>query len=138
MVDSLRIDRIVPAPPDRVWTALTEPSALAAWFWPPAFDTKVEADPRPGGLYRIESAARGLAVAGSYVTVDPPRRLVFTWRWAGEDDDTLVTIELSPVDNGTALTLTHERFADPQARTNHAIGWSDCLDRLPALLGPTP
>ena len=141
----LRLDRTLAAPPEWVWDALTNADALAAWFWPERFDTKAHTDPRPGGSYRIEGG--GMAVHGTYVAVEAPTRLVFTWRWDGDQEETLVTITLSPprrrvrrrvelstVDGGTALTLTHERFADPSSRDNHLTGWSDCLDRLPGWL----
>ena len=134
---ALRIDRILPAPPERVWTAFTDPAALAAWFWPASFGTTVRAHARPGGRFRI-AAPHGpggaLAVEGMYTAVERPDLLAFTWRWDGDDEETRVTVKLSVVDGGTALTLTHERFEDDTARDNHRTGWSDCLDRLPGWL----
>jgi uncharacterized protein YndB with AHSA1/START domain len=129
----LRIERTLPAPPERVWHALTEAAALTAWFWPANFATTARIDARPGGELRI-AAANGLAVSGRFRTVEPPRRLVLTWRWDGDDEETLVTIELSEADGGTALVLTHEGFTADATRDDHRTGWSDCLDRLPAWL----
>lgn len=135
MTGELRIHRLLPAPPDRVWRALIDPAALAAWFWPQAsYGTVAETDPRPGGKYRIEAPKAGIAAAGEYVTVEPPRRLVMTWRWADEPTETLVTIELKEAAEGTALTLRHERFDTDESRDNHAQGWSDCFDRMPEWL----
>jgi uncharacterized protein YndB with AHSA1/START domain len=136
-VTALRIDRILPAPLERVWAALTEQAALAAWFWPTSFGTTVTADAHPGGRFRIAAAdapGGALAVEGEYTVVERPRLLVFTWRWDGDEEQTLVTITLSAVDGGTALTLTHEGFPDDATRDNHDTGWSDCLDRLPVWL----
>jgi len=135
----LRIDRTLPVPPERVWRALTDPVALAAWFWPAHFHTTAAVDARPGGRFRIDGPGGpggGIGVTGEYAVVESPSRLVFTWRWDGEDGQTLVTIELSGVEGGTALTLTHERFASDPDRDNHYIGWSDCLARLPAFVTP--
>jgi uncharacterized protein YndB with AHSA1/START domain len=129
----LRIERTLPAPPERVWHALTEAAALAAWFWPAHFATTVRIDARPGGDLRI-AAANGLAVAGRFREVDAPRRLVLTWRWEGDDEQTLVTIELTETEGGTALVLTHEGFTADSTRDDHRTGWADCLDRLPAWL----
>lgn len=42
----------------------------------------------------------------------------------------LVTVALAETENGTALTVTHERFADAGARERHDAGWSGALDRL--------
>jgi uncharacterized protein YndB with AHSA1/START domain len=124
----LRLSRILPGPPPAVWRALTDPAALAAWFWPARLHPSVDTDVRVGGGYRLW--ADSMAVRGTYAAVDPPRRLVFTWQWEGDDEETLVSIELSACDGGTLLSLTHERFVDGTDRDNHGIGWTDCLDRL--------
>jgi uncharacterized protein YndB with AHSA1/START domain len=133
----LRIDRTFPAPRQRVWRALTEAEAFAAWFWPVHFATEVEMDARPGGGFRVSAPGApggGLAVSGTYQEVEPPCRLVFTWRWDGEEEETRVTIELSDAGDGTALALVHEGFAADSTRDAHHIGWTDCLDRLPTWL----
>jgi uncharacterized protein YndB with AHSA1/START domain len=127
----LTLHRTLPYPIKKVWAALTDAKAVAGWFWPEGFATVAEVDARPGGRYRIASAPMGMAVGGSFLTVEPARRLAFTWRWEGEDLVTRVSIGLEP---GTALTLTHAGFPDEAQRDNHVAGWSDCLDRLPAWL----
>jgi uncharacterized protein YndB with AHSA1/START domain len=127
-VTSLRITRILPAPVDRVWTALTRPEALTAWFWPPRLQPRVTAEARPGGEYRIEGT--GMAVSGRYVEVDEPRRLAFTWQWDGDATQSLVTIDLVAQGGKTELTLVHDRLDGDEDRDNHLIGWTDCLDRL--------
>jgi len=131
MTMDLQLRRTLAFPPERIWRALTDPAALAAWFWPERFDTTVAADVRVGGRYRIDGPGAGMAVSGEYVAVEPPNRLVFTWSWDGEADETLVSVELTPSEAGTELLLTHARFADDTERDNHAKGWADCLDRLP-------
>ena len=125
------ITRALAFPPERVWHALTDPAALAAWFWPQRFAPTAETDLRVGGRFRIDGPAVAMAVSGEYVTVEPPTKLVFTWVWDGEDAETLVTIELTPTAAGTDLQLRHERFTDDEQRDSHAVGWTDCLDRLP-------
>ena len=131
MTTELRLSRTLPRPAERVWHAFTDPTALASWLWPERFATTAEVDLRVGGRYRIEGPGAGMAVSGEYVAVEPPRRLVFTWRWEGEPEETLVTVELTPTGATTELVLVHERFADDARRDEHAQGWSDCLDRLP-------
>lgn len=135
---SLRLERTLPAAPEQVFRALTDADALAAWFWKADSKTTVTADARPGGRFRIAATGgpfAGTAVEGSYTVVEPPHRLAFTWRWDGDDTQTLVTIELAATPAGTALILVHDGFAEESVRDNHAIGWSDCLDRLPGWLG---
>src|SRR5688500_17377197 len=108
MTTELTIRRRFPVPAERVWRALTEPKALAAWFWPERFGTTAEIDLRPGGRYRI--AGGGMAATGEYVEVDPVTKLVYTWRWYGEENDSLVTVTLSETGDGTDLLVVHERL----------------------------
>ena len=130
----VRLTRVLPVPPDRVWHALTDPTALAAWFWPPRMAPTADTDVRAGGRYHIAASSPRMAVSGEYVELEPPKRLAFTWQWDGEAEQTLVTIGLAANDAGTELTLTHERFDDDGSRDNHLKGWEDCLDRLPGWL----
>lgn len=128
------VTRTLNAPPERVWRALTDANELAAWFWPPSWASTVEADVRVGGRYRVASEVGGMAVGGEYVAVEPFERLVQTWRWDGEDHETLVTTTLTPSGDGTLVTILHERFATDEDAANHRQGWDDCLDRLPSHL----
>jgi uncharacterized protein YndB with AHSA1/START domain len=139
MNDVLELRRTLRAAPERVWTALTDPAALCEWFWPQAsFGTEAEVDLRVGGGIRIASTRAGMGITGSYLELEPARRMVMTWRWNGEEPEMLVTIELAPDgDDRTVLSLRHEPFADTAARDDHAQGWSDCLDRLPDWLAAT-
>lgn len=131
----LRVQRTLAASPARVWQALTDPAALCGWFWPHAsFGTTARVDLRTGGEFQIGAPKVDIGVSGRYVDVEPPHRLVMTWRWDGEEAETLVTISLVPSGDGTELTLVHSRFPEAARRDQNAQGWSDCLDRLPAWL----
>ncbi|HXP20896.1 MAG TPA: SRPBCC domain-containing protein [Streptosporangiaceae bacterium] len=134
MAADLRLRRAFPAPVDQVWQGLTDQAALAQWFWPARFGTVAEVDLRTGGRFRIDGTAGGIAVSGRYVAIERPSRLSFTWIWDGKPEETLVTAELAPAGPGTELNLTHEGFADETERDEHVVGWTDCLDRLPAWL----
>jgi uncharacterized protein YndB with AHSA1/START domain len=139
------LTRTLPAPASEVWQALTVPGTLATWFWP-HLENAVTVDLRPGGRYRITGPVAGIAVAGEYVEVSPPRRLVFTWQWEGEQDHSRVIVELAPAAgdtradggeapaDGTVLRLVHYGIGDPVTCDRLAEGWADCLDRLPAAL----
>lgn len=132
-MESLELTRTFHTTPERLWHALTDPVALAAWFWP-QLDNTVEVDLRVGGRYRITGPRAGIALAGEYLVVDPPERLVFTWRWEGEDELSRVTVELRPAGARTGLSLVHDRISDDATRDRFAAGWRDCLDRLPGWL----
>ena len=70
-------------------------------------------------------------VSGVYREVIPNERLVYTWAWKSTPErESLVTVELREKGDATELTLTHERFADSEARDRHQEGWTGCLDRL--------
>jgi uncharacterized protein YndB with AHSA1/START domain len=131
----LQIRRTVAAPPEQVWRALTDPSAVNGWFWP-HLDPSTEIDLQVDGGYRFAGPAGGIAVKGRYLEVEPPRRLVFTWQWDGDDDPesadeaSLVTVGLETSLRGTALSLTHDRIRNGEARDRYAEGWRDCLERL--------
>jgi uncharacterized protein YndB with AHSA1/START domain len=129
----VQISRTLPAPPERVWAALTDAEQLRAWFWPSSFDTTVTADARVGGRYRIASTNPEMAVSGEYLEVAQPQRLVTTWQWDGEEASSTVRIDLLGNERGSGLVLTHEGLA-PDAVAEHQQGWSDCLDRLPGHL----
>lgn len=129
---SVDITRVIAAAPQRVWAAFADPAVLAAWFWPARLSPTVVADVRPGGRYRIEGT--GMAVSGTYLEVEPLRRLVFTWQWDGDETESLVTLEFGASAEGkTVLSLRHDRNASPEERDAHAQGWNDCLDRLDRL-----
>lgn len=129
-MSEFRIQRVVDKPLVDVWTAFTDPAALAAWFWPPRFETTVDVDLRVGGGFRIASDVADLAVSGTYLEVDAPGRLVHTWRWDGDDEETLVTMTFLEVEGGTGITILHERFGDDESARQNEIGWNSCLDRL--------
>ena len=131
----LTVTRLLAAPPERVWRAFTEPTELAAWFWPGSWDAAVTIDLRVGGRYRVSSASAGMAFGGEYLVVDPIDLLRQTWQWEGEDEETLVTIRFTPDGLGTELEIVHERFASDEDVASHLQGWNDCLDRLPAFVG---
>jgi uncharacterized protein YndB with AHSA1/START domain len=136
----LHIERVIAAPPERLFALWTEPEELAKWWGPEGFTTpKLAMDVRAGGRWRTTMRrADGTenTVSGIYRTIDPPRRVVFTWGW---DDDaglhgheTEVTVTLEPVPGGTRMVLTQQAFVDRDSRDRHAQGWTSsfvCLER---------
>ncbi len=136
----LRIKRRFAASRDAIFNALTDPEALAQWFGPEGVTVKVVSlDLRPGGAYSFEfhgSEGSFHALTGTYLEIERPKRLVATWIW-GQGNyagvETRVTYELSEVDGGTELSLTHENLMDADARDKHHQGWTstfDCLERF--------
>src|SRR5215213_6842646 len=66
----------IDASPETVWEFLVDPEKVALWKGLPA--TAFAA--HPGGSYRIEIIP-GHVASGTFVELEPPRRLVYTWGW---------------------------------------------------------
>ena len=137
---SLTLTRTLPAPPDRCFRAWTDPQALTHWFGPDKMEVlRAESDPRVGGRYRVVMRSPGGEehdVSGEFREVVANRKLVFTWAWRSTPErQSLVTIEFTPEGATTAMTLTHEQFADEAARDRHRHGWTGSLGKLAAFVG---
>ncbi|MGW5194743.1 SRPBCC family protein [Kribbella sp. NPDC004138] len=135
MDTEIRIERVLPATIGKVYDAWTRPDLLARWYCPnPKLELKVDADVRAGGSYVVEMGPH--VVRGTYLEVDPPRRLVFSWKWDGTDDEpTRVEVELAEVADGTRMVLSHTGFATAEDAANHRMGWDPEIERLAAVLG---
>src|ERR687891_935299 len=112
--------RVIAAPTDRVYAALIDPDALAAWLPPAGMSGRFERfDARPGGSYRLvltyadPSTARGKATADSdivearFVDVVPGVRVVQAVEFVSDDPahagTMTMTWELTAVDAGTRV-----------------------------------
>lgn len=127
----VRVDRRIPASPDAVFRAWTEPERMGRWLSPMGH-AEAEADVRVGGSFTIVMVGDGQRIehTGEYLEVDPPRRLVFTWAspYTGPGR-TVVTVTLEPDGDGTNLTLVHEGLS-AEAADSHAGGWETITARL--------
>jgi uncharacterized protein YndB with AHSA1/START domain len=105
MGGSIRIETEYPHPPERVWTALTDPCAIAEWLMPNDFQ------PRLGHRFQFRAAnARGWSgIVDCEVTrLEPPRCLAYTWK--SDKVDTVVEWTLQPTASGTRVELVHSGF----------------------------
>lgn len=136
---TLVIRRTFAASVERLYEAWTDPVALRRWLCPGDMTVpEAEADVRAGGRYRITMRAPDGALhvtGGEYREVVPNERLVFSWKWEDSAIDTLVTVEFAASgDGGSEMVLTHEGFAEAEARDKHGMGWNACLEKLGPLL----
>lgn len=112
MTARLELEATYPHPPERVWRALVDPDAMAEWLMESDFE------PVEGRAFRFTFESKlpgaGGEVLCEVVEIDPPRKMVWTWRdtwaWARQERPTTVTWTLRPEDGGTRLTLVHEGF----------------------------
>lgn len=141
--DTLRFERLLPGPIDRVWAYLTESDKRAQWL------AAGEMEPHQGGsvILRFDHATLskemvpapekfkdgGCGQTPHRVTVwDPPRTLGLTW--GTPDEPSEVTFELTPQEDKVRLVLTHRRLVNRATRLGVASGWHTHLsvfeDRL--------
>jgi uncharacterized protein YndB with AHSA1/START domain len=128
----------IAAPPERVFQALASKEIVDWWVRPGVFNTtQWTGDVRVGGRWRSSGVARGApyALEGEFLEVDPPRRLVHTWRRVGAPGaPTTVTYELERLDGGTRITLEHKGFDIRDACASVSDGWETAFARLAELL----
>jgi uncharacterized protein YndB with AHSA1/START domain len=140
---TLRIERLIPVQPDRLFALWTEPAQLAKWWAPEGYEPSVHIlDSKTGGRWRVamrRADGSEVATSGVYRIVEPPRRLSFTWAWEdasgtrGHETEVTVTFEETP--GGTRLVLLQQRFESTQTRDNHGRGWLASFDRMATIVG---
>ncbi|HEX6023669.1 MAG TPA: SRPBCC family protein [Solirubrobacter sp.] len=124
----LRFERSLAHPVARVWSAITEPEGLSAWF-----PFAIEGERRAGAPLRFVFAEDELSdFTGEMVEFDPPSVMELRY----EDDETL-RLELRPSDTGCVLTLIN-RFDEIGKAARDAAGWHACLDLLETHLDGAP
>jgi uncharacterized protein YndB with AHSA1/START domain len=125
------IEETYAAPPERVYAHFTDPELVARWFCPnPDLPTTAQLDVQPGGGWRVQMGS--WCVGGSYLEVEPPTRLVFTFDWEHDDDPaTTVEVAITPEGDGTSLVLADEETGPD---SGHQEGWMLTLARLDRLL----
>lgn len=137
---SLTLVRRIAARPSIVFDALTTPEGIAGWWGPDDGPVLLaQTDLRVGGHCRVRFRmldGTEHESDGEYLEVEPPERLVMTFRWTngGEPAEngaiSRIEIALRPIDTGTELTFTHAQLQNEASRASHADGWSGSLDKL--------
>jgi len=138
---TLKIQRLLPGPVDRVWAYLTESELRRQWLASGQMEIKTGtafelvwrndelSDPpgtRPEGFgaeHRLESRILAL---------EPNRRLAIAWN-QGE-----VSFELEPAGDKVLLTVIHRRLPDRAQLLNVSAGWHAHLDVLVTRIGGRP
>lgn len=138
---TIRLHRVLRAPPERVYRAFTDPDALCKWLPPHGFTGRMHAfDASVGGGYRMSFTAfdKGFthSFTAQYTELDPHSRIVHLDRF---DDPALpgemrVTIQLEAVSVGTDLRIEQANVPAliPPDACYH--GWQDSLAQLTALV----
>ena len=121
--------------PERLWEALTDPEMRRKYN----FGMRIESDWTPGSRYRgVHPLAPAALLEGENLEVDPPRRLVQSFRalWSEEvkrEGTSRVTMEIGPVGDSCRLTVVHDQLRD-DANPELYGGWMMILSGLKTLL----
>jgi uncharacterized protein YndB with AHSA1/START domain len=128
---ALAYDEFLPHPIDAVWEKLTDAASIGEWLM-----TTPDFEPKPGARFRLktQSLSGDGWIKAEVLELEPPQRMV--WAWAGDDgSSTTVTFELSAVEGGTRLRLTHVGEIDAVVGDQLERGWPGRIDALGSALG---
>ncbi|HET9040884.1 MAG TPA: SRPBCC domain-containing protein [Gemmatimonadales bacterium] len=125
--------------PERLWQAIVDPEMRAKY----TFGVGIYSDWKPGSSYTSRATAATVAPSmpiaeGENLEVDPPRRLVQTFRALWSDDvkregTSRVTWDIEPVGDSCRLTVTHDQLRE-MANSELYGGWPMVLSGLKTLL----
>lgn len=144
MPHAIRLHRVLRAPPERIYRAFIDPTAVAKWNAPDGFTAVVhEMDARVGGHYRTSfinfATGQEHTFGGEYTALVAGERIVVTDRF---DDPNLpgeivTTVALRPVACGTELSITQEGLPDLIPPEMCYLGWQQSLELLARLVETT-
>lgn len=148
--DTVRLERVLPGPIERVWDYLTKSELRGTWL------ATGEMDLRPGGkvvhIFRNNSLTPHddpppakyastedyYRMEGRVTACDPPRVLAYTWPEA-DNAQSEVRFDLTPRGDSVLLVVTHTRLASRETMVGVGAGWHTHLNMLAdRLAGHTP
>ena len=139
--NTVRLHRVLRAPPERIYRAFLNAEAMAKWLPPHGFTGKVhELEARVGGRYRMSftnfTTGQGHSFGGEYLELVPNERIRHTDQF---DDPNLpgtmqVTVSLQTVSCGTELNIVQEGIPDMIPLEACYLGWQESLALLAQLV----
>ncbi len=154
-----QVVRRLEASPERVFDAWLDPDLVRRWMRAALTEfglsgdlERVEIDARVGGRFTFSDMREGgeAVHCGTYLEIDRPRKLVFTWLTAGQscnqrtstkagkENDSVVTLTIEPDGEGCLATIVHSmggEWTDFVKQTEK--GWSTMLRQIDKLLANT-
>ena len=141
MPNTVRLHRVLRAPPERVYRAFLDADARVKWLPPNGFTGKVhESNATVGGSYRMSftnfSNGQNHSWGGTYLELVPNERLRYSDRF---DDPNLpgemtVTVTLKAVSVGTEMNVVQEGIPDAIPAEQCYLGWQQSLELLGKLV----
>lgn len=106
---------LLPATPEEIYTALTNPLTIELWTGEPA-----EMSTEPGTEFSMWDGS----IVGKNLEFEPPKKIVQQWYFDGQEAESIVTIKLFPDKKGTSVDLRHTNI--PDADYNDFVeGWDE-------------
>ncbi|MFI0397723.1 MAG: SRPBCC family protein [Thiolinea sp.] len=143
MTGTVRLYRVLKAPPERVYRAFITPAALAKWIPPHGFTCTVhQMEAKVGGTFKMSftnfTTQHSHSFGGEYLQMIPNELLRYTDVF---DDPNLsgvmqVTVLLKPVSGGTELNVVQEGIPDVIPVEMCYLGWQESLTLLALLVEP--
>lgn len=138
---TIRLHRVLHAPPERVYRAFLDADALAKWLPPNGFTGKVHSiEARVGGRYRMSftdfSSGQKHEFGGEYLELVPNQRIRHTDVF---DDPNLpgtmeTTVNLRAIDGGTEIRIEQANLPEAIPLDGCYFGWQDSLRLLAQLV----
>jgi uncharacterized protein YndB with AHSA1/START domain len=139
--DTIRLERLIDAPPEVVWAYLVEDEKRGRWFAAGPLEARVggaltftfdhdSLSANPVAYPEKYAASKGFVAHGTVTAFDPPRLFAFE----GGTGSGEARFELTAEDGRTRLVITHAKLITRSDRTGTAAGWTAHLDALAALL----
>ena len=120
--------------PEKLWQALIDPQLTTKYF----FGTAVKTGAKAGDDITWTMPDGSVAVDGSVMVAEPPRKLVHTWvtRYDAEmaKETSTVTWTIEKLGDVCKLTAVHELATAPKTAPHVAGGWNIVLSGLKTLL----
>ena len=139
--NTVRLHRVLRAPPERVYRAFLDPDAMGKWLPPNGFTGKVHhLDAKVGGTYKMTftnfSTGSGHSFGGQYVELVPNERIRYTDRFDDPNlkGEMLATISLRKVSVGTELSIVQEGLPAAIPLEACYLGWQESLTLLAKLV----
>lgn len=139
--NTVRLHRVLRAPPERVYRAFLDAGAMCKWLPPNGFTGTVHhLDAKVGGTYKMSftnfSSGNGHSFGGKYLELVPHERIRHTDKF---DDPNLpgemvTTISLRKVFCGTELHVVQEGIPEAIPAEACYLGWQESLTLLALLV----